>query len=537
MRIVAVIPARAGSKGIPNKNIRLLNGLPLVSYSIKNALLSKRITDVIVSTDSEEVKIVAMQLGAKVRWRHPSLCSDDVTLDGVIYDAIANIRNPRIDYVVTMQPTSPTLKVETIDSAIDFIIKNDLDTVISVVNKPHLSWKAVDGRIVPDYSKRLNRQFLPAHYQETGGFLISKRKCVSKTSRIGQRVSVYPLSDQEGVDIDDFNDWMIAERYLKEEKIGIYVNGNNKMGLGHIYRSLELADEFQSKPDILFDKNQTDISVFGNTTHSLVPIDGLSDLLDRCRKRHYTLFINDILTTSVEYMDALRAQLPPSSKIVNFEDAGDGRAKADAVFNALLSHDNLPNVFSGEQFYISGKLFTYYHPVPIRKKATKVLITFGGADPQNYSFRLLQIASKKKYDGYRFVVVLGRANKNASDLVDYAASFPNVKVLRDVSNMAEVMSACDFAFTSRGRTCYELAMLGVPSIAMAQNDREEQHGFANSENGFLYLGLNPSDEIIEAALDMYLRLSKDARCELQQRMLKHDLKNGRSRVMGIIKAL
>ena len=74
MKILAVIPARAGSKGIPNKNIRIIGGRPLVYYSIKNALDSDYITDVIVSTDSDAVRIIAEQMGAKVKWRDADLC-------------------------------------------------------------------------------------------------------------------------------------------------------------------------------------------------------------------------------------------------------------------------------------------------------------------------------------------------------------------------------------------------------------------------------------------------------------------------------
>ena len=88
MKILAVIPARAGSKGIPNKNIRIIGGHPLIYYSIKNALNSEMITDVIVSTDSSEVRIIAEQMGAKVKWRDAVLCGDAVTLDAVIADAV-----------------------------------------------------------------------------------------------------------------------------------------------------------------------------------------------------------------------------------------------------------------------------------------------------------------------------------------------------------------------------------------------------------------------------------------------------------------
>ena len=74
MKIVAVIPARAGSKGIPNKNIRIVGGHPLIYYAIKNAINSAHITDVVVSTDSPEVRIIAQQMGVKCHWRNEELC-------------------------------------------------------------------------------------------------------------------------------------------------------------------------------------------------------------------------------------------------------------------------------------------------------------------------------------------------------------------------------------------------------------------------------------------------------------------------------
>ncbi len=158
MKVLAVIPARAGSKGIPNKNIRIIGGHPLIYYSIRNALNSKFVTDVVVTTDSPEVKIIASQMGAKVRWRDPRLCGDSITLDAVVDDAVD--RTIVWDYIVTMQPTSPTLSVQTLDAAIQYAIDNELDTVISAINAPHLSWGVKDGKKVPNYKERLNRKYL-----------------------------------------------------------------------------------------------------------------------------------------------------------------------------------------------------------------------------------------------------------------------------------------------------------------------------------------------------------------------------------------
>lgn len=532
MKILAVIPARAGSKGIPNKNIRIIGGHPLIYYSIKNALSSQYITDVIITTDSDHVRIIGEQMGAKVKWRDSSLCGDAVTLDAVIADAVPE---GEWDYIVTMQPTSPTLRVETLDAAIKYAIDNNLDTLISAINAPHLSWGEKDGKKVPNYTERLNRQYLPPCYMETGAFVISKASIVTPKTRIGEKVDVYEIPEDESQDVDTFEDLRSVAATLEREKVAIYVNGNNKRGIGHIYRALELADEFYSKPDIYYDINQTDPKVFGVTTHTLIPVNGIHDLFNRCQREEYTVFINDILTTSLDYMIGLRSVLP-KAKIVNFEDDGEGILKADLVFNALYHQDDLPQVKAGEKYYISGKTFMFYEPIKIKEKVEKVFISFGGADPQNYSDRLLDMICKDEYKDYQFVVVLGRAKYNVDALLEYN-KYDNIEVLYDVSNMPEIMSSCDIGVTSRGRTGYELAILGIPSISMAQNHREEKHGFVCNENGFSYIGLNPEDEVIKATLDMYVKMSQKGRQHYQDMLLSHDLRGGRKRVMSLIKGL
>ena len=328
---------------------------------------------------------------------------------------------------------------------------------------------------------------------------------------------------------------VISPGTLNAQKVAIYVNGNNKRGIGHIYRALELADEFYVKPDIYYDINQTDPKVFGKTTHELKPVNGIAELFEICKREKYTVFINDILTTSIDYMIGLRSVLP-DAKIINFEDDGEGIIKADLVFNALYSGEEYPQVYAGEQYYICGKTFMFYDPIKIKDKVERVFISFGGADPQNYSDRLLKIVSKPEYKHYYFVVALGRAKHNVEELMQYN-QYENIEVHFDVANMPEMMSSCDVAITSKGRTSHELALLGVPSIAMAQNHREEKHGFVSNENGFSYIGLNPADEIIEATLKMYMGFSKEVRQHYQDMLLSHDLRGGRRRVMALINNL
>ncbi|OOF08170.1 cytidyltransferase, partial [Salinivibrio sp. PR5] len=279
MKTIAIIPARSGSKGIPNKNIRLLNGKPLIFYAINNALSCDLIDEVIVSTNSKEVEIIAIQMGAKVHWRNEELCGDEVTLDGVIYDSIMNYSVSDEDIVVTMQPTSPTLKTKTLKSALSFFKESRLESLISCVNKPHLAWRQDEfGNKFPDYEKRLNRQYLPSYFLETGAFLITRRACITPETRLGKKIDVFEVSEEESIDIDTYSDLKSAEQVLSNYKVAFYVNGNTKRGLGHIYRCLELADEFYVSPDIYYDTNQTTRETFGESTHNFIGVNGIGEL-------------------------------------------------------------------------------------------------------------------------------------------------------------------------------------------------------------------------------------------------------------------
>lgn len=435
-----------------------------------------------------------------------------------------------------MQPTSPTLKVESLDKAILFTLEKNLDTVISVINKPHLIWREDKvGNKYPDYKERLNRQYLPPYYFETGAFVISKKEVVTEKSRIGKKVDVYEISEEEAVDIDTFNDLKICENIMKNQKIAFYVNGNTKRGMGHIYRCLELADEFYIKPDIYYDINQTERELFGVTTHNIIAINGLNELFKNFEKKKYDIVINDILNTNLDYMIALK-NCNPLKKIINFEDDGEGAERADLVINALYQNPEIIQMKAGKDYYICAKTFMFYNPIEIKEKVKNIFISFGGADPQNYTDRLLEIIKKEKYKKYNFKIVIGKAKENIKNLLKYN-KIDNIEVLFDIKNMPEIMSNCDIGITSRGRTGYELAILGIPTIAMAQNKREEKHGFVCHENGFNYLGLNPSDFIIEANLDGYIALTKEERELNQKELLSHDIKSGRKRVMNLINNL
>ncbi len=531
MKILSVIPACEGSKSFPNKNIRMINGKPMIYYIINNAIKSKYITDVIVTTNSNEIITIAKQMGVRVKKRCEDLCNAEVSLDAVVYDLSSEINFLEYDYIITMQSIAPTLKVTTLDDAIRRCIEQELDTLISVTNRANFYWKRTKDGVVPLNEKRMNKHQLSPFYMEAGAFLITRSQYICQESRIGKKCDIYELESDEALDVFTFGDLKQAENILSRKAIAFFVNGNSHRGLGHIYRVLQLADELFTKPDIYYDINQTKPEFFGMVNYNLYPINGLEELIEGLKKHSCEILINDILSTTKEYMQALKKNLP-KMKIVNFEDEGEGAYLADIVFNALYEGSFASNVRAGSDYYIAPKQFLMCEPIIIKEQVQDVLITFGGADPKSYTNELLNIAKKSKYNKIHFHFILGKAKKDFHELLQEKKD--NITMMYDVTNMPEIMSDCDIAITSRGRTGFELAMLGIPTISVAQNEREQRHNFMSEENGFDYLGINPSEEKLEEALDRLVNSGTQYRKNIQKKMLSKNLHNGRKHIMNLI---
>lgn len=532
MKILAVIPVCEGSQSLPNKNLRLISGKPMIYYAINNARKSELVTDIIVTTNSDEIITIAKQMGVMVKKRSSALSSPHISLDKVVFDVRDTIDFSKYNYIITMQSISPILKAATLDDAIKSCITQNLDTMISVVNRAQYYWsKGNNGKYNPLINQRMNKHQLPPFYMETGGFLITKPRCIKPDTRIGEKCGLYELDSDEALDVLTFGDLKQADNILGRKSVAFYVNGNNTRGLGHIYRVLQLADEFFTKPDIYFDSAQTEANFFGQTTYNVVPVDGIDGLINVLEKKGCDILINDILSTDAEYMKRLKKAFS-KMKIVNFEDEGSGARYADIVFNALYEESGSANVKAGADYYIVPKQFLLCEPIEISKRVKNVLVTFGGADPMNYTDIVLEIAKKEKYKKIHFTFVIGKAKKNFETLLK--SNGGNIEMLYDIANMPEVMSRCDAALSARGRTGYELAVLGIPTISIAQNDREERHNFMSNKNGYLYIGYAPNNKLLEQTMDKLLFSDRSERMEMQRKMLSHDLRSGRKHIMNII---
>ncbi|RUA24590.1 MAG: acylneuraminate cytidylyltransferase [Bacteroidetes bacterium] len=538
MEILIIIPARGGSRGIPRKNLRSLNDKPLIYYSINTAIKSKFNPDVYVSSDDDEILMFAKRFGAKTYKREKNLADDKTTLEPVIYDAFINIsKENKKDYnlIITIQPTSPLLLSSTLDKAIEKIIADKkIDVIISTKEKRHLSWKKEEGRFVPNYKKRLNRQQLEPIFEETGSFVICRADNLKKyEKRIVGNIDLYPLSKKEAIDIDDYEDWALCDFYLKRKKILFVLTGNSKNGLGHVYRSIVLAYGILNH-DLIFllDKNSTlgyeKLKKYHFNTH----IQQKENILDDIINIAPDVVINDMLDTSKEYVAELKKHV---NKVINFEDLGEGAHEADVVINALYPEkEELPNHYFGYKYFCARDEFINSKTKEIQK-VKNILISFGGTDPNDLTFKILDsIYDYCSKSGISIDVVLGLGYRNDNKL----DQFKNVTVVKNINNISDYFYNADIIFTSAGRTVYEIACIGTPTIVIPQNKREMTHLFANKDTGFINLGLgkNIDNDTILSTLK-YLIGDDILRQEMNKKMLSYNLKEGKKKTLSLINNL
>lgn len=233
-KILCIIPARSGSKGIPHKNIKNFKGLPLLAWSIKQAKESKYTSHIriIVSTDSLEYQKIAINSGAECPFLRPSEISKDLSTD---YECISHCinwlntnENYTPDIILQLRPTQPCRKVDDIDKCLDiFINKYDeydsLRTVVEFEKSPYKMYSIdTHNNLLKPLFQEVNeikepynqcRQVLPKTYLHNGYIDIIKNEILKKDTLSGNRIYPYVMDKKDTIDIDTADDWLKAEKF------------------------------------------------------------------------------------------------------------------------------------------------------------------------------------------------------------------------------------------------------------------------------------------------------------------------------------
>lgn len=484
-----MIPARGGSRGLPRKNVRILGETPLITHVIRTTLEVVKADNVIVITDDDEINTIADAEGVSVV-REPTT-TGLATLDDVAIKVAAEIKKRGAmddDVFLTVQPTCPFMRSERIHDAVA-AFEDGAGSVISVVDDRHLYWRlGPDGEPQPDYRARVNRQDLDPQFRETGAIIGCRlRDLKEHKTRIINPIRLIEVDKKESLDIDDFSDWAIAQYMVSQRSIIIRADANVKLGMGHVFRALAVAQELAHHDlAIATDKEgPLAIKTLSQYPFALHEVDGNQGFVDLVQQRKPDLVVLDQLDTEKSYIRSLKEA---AGNVITFEDQGEGAMESDLLISDLYTNLNVPperQLTGISNSIIAPNFETVMKPADFRKNVEKVLLLFGGTDPSHLTEKALRALADANYKEHCSVVLGPGFNRDLS-LEDYGLSG---KLYSNVKFMPGIMKSTDLALSSAGRTITELSSFGIPVLCLCQNNKELTHTHASARFGIINLGL------------------------------------------------
>ena len=473
MTLLAVIPARGGSKGIPQKALQPVAGVPLILRTYRTVKASGVADRIVVSTDCPQIKGFCVLRGIEVIDRPAELATDDIPLAPVIKHAIT-----ATDWqgeVAVFQPTCPLLTSDTVKRVVAEFRDRKLSWAITASEDRHLFWTPGGHPL----TERVNRQqATDPLLRETGAVQILK------TTYVKGGEGVIPIPASEALDIDTPADLTLARQQLEASTIHFYVTMSDRVGSGHYWRCLQLADTLTTRGH----------RVAWSWTSDSQPAAWATETV---RRRGYGRYqahpadvcVFDVLNASERWVLTCKAQ---GRRIVMFEDDGPAARHADLYVNEMVD---------GPEWAVLRPEFTCLPEYEVRDHRDRpgIAVTFGGTDPSGLGER---------------VAYTDHGGRN----VHWIQPHMNV-------HMAQEMQQADLCITGQGRTVYEAAACGVPCLSIAANEREARHVRIP---GVIYLGLHTlvSDQQLRETVqrilaDRTLRedMSRTARAQIDGRGL------------------
>jgi len=512
--VLAVVPARGGTDTVPYLNIKNLGGRPLLAHTLEAARQAPSVDRVVVSTDDPEVRRVAEGLGAEAPFlRPPSLAANIPSLKPVIQHAVveAEKTGPRADVVVVLQATTPFRGAEAVEAALHRLVEGGYDAVISVTEDRTLNWREEQGRLVPLFAREGRREEQPALYKENGAVVALRRAVVEAKSRFGERVGHLVLDKRAGFTVHDLDDFWMAERLLREPRILFRVDGGPALGMGHVYRSLAIAEALKasSQAEVAFlmkaEHNQAIVTVSG-AGHA-VRVDGrgqAATLIDHVRDFAPEIVINDLYAPAAEG-EYLRALSHLGCTTVNLVDTPLDLEQTGHYEQVIVSvmhetRETPEGFYAGPKYAILREHFSAREK-ELRERPRMVLLTFGGSDPQQLTVKAARALVAAVGEDVELVAVAGPAFSCRHEFEALQEALPRrVPLIQEAGgHIADLMLEADLVLCSGGMSVYEIAALGTPGLVLSQNMREDARMRAFAAHGTIeYLGLGT--EVDEAAL-------------------------------------
>ncbi len=480
-----VIPAIKKNAVIPDQLVKRLAGVTLIQRAIDTARGVVPARDVIVVTDSQEISLICERNGVRA---HYNAGLRFTSLD-IISEMKSILRELGNDYghIIVYRASCPLLTWVDIDDAYRHFLEDEADCLVTVKSVRHRIWEVRQGRLEAFLSE-----------DETELVVESKALIIIKSDALEggniRRTVPYFLNDR-AMEINSYQDWWLCERLLTQRRVVFVVAGYPAIGMGHVFRSLMLAHEISNHKVFFVCTKESELAASNIAARDYKTVIQKGELWEDVLALGPDLVINDMLDTSRDYMERLKAAGIP---VVNFEDEGPGAALADQVVNALYeegkgdgAREN-PRFFYGHRYFCLRDEFIQAEQNVFRPEPKCVLATFGGTDMPDHTRQTLNVVEPLcRERGIAVRVVTGPGYAHRDELVRHIEELGNPLIRFEYATnvMSRMMEGVDLAVCSAGRTVYELAHMRIPSIVLAQHEREARHTFARADHGFAYMGV------------------------------------------------
>jgi len=233
--VVSFIPLRGGSKSIPLKNVKLLNGKPLASYCIEACIESRFVDEIVIATDSAEIINIINERDypkVKIYKRDEDNARDESSTESVMLEYIEKGFCNDDDVFVLVQATNPFITSEQLDDAIESIHNDSFDSLLSVVTFKRFLWSKDGAALNYNYTNRPRRQDFEGNYLENGAFYINSVRNIKKhRNRLSGRIGCYVMPEYSSYEIDEPSDWYVVESILQKIERNSFTNNKSKIKL------------------------------------------------------------------------------------------------------------------------------------------------------------------------------------------------------------------------------------------------------------------------------------------------------------------
>jgi len=531
MSLSVFIPALKKSVAFQDDLVKKLDGVTLVQRAINLSIeLGLKPEAIHLITDSQEIQLIGKRNKVSV-FQDASLKWSQNDLHSKILDYIGKTSEGD-EVLIILSPYAPLINSKLLENSIYELLKSRRDILKPI--------RRVGQTLYSRERISMENIFLGTraqeHEVESSAFTILKRKSLFLKNKKSYSILPWPL-DPDFLEIRTYQDWWVSEKLLQRKRIVFRVIGNNKVGMGHIYRSLSLAHEITDHEVIFVTDNDNEVAVNNIAGYEYrIDVFEKPEMTDRIIELNPDLLINDILSTRFSDMKKLKKA---GIQMINFEDLGTGAKVADITINELFDTPLLEhkNILWGHDFYFLREEFQDARPRSFKNKVESILLLFGGTDHHNlssYIYSAIRNFCQERH--IKIYIVTGPGYLFYDSLKKHVASEENVFLTHATDVISSIMEQCDFAITSNGRTVYELAHMNIPAIVIPQNEREVSHTFAAAKNGFISAGLFDKDITkikVRKLLEKVVH-NHEYRKELFSKVEQYDFKDNKSKIIRLI---